>query len=118
MGRWIRFLIAILLGIVIGLIYGWVFNPVQYVDTAPDSLREDFRTDYVLMVAEAYQAEEDLSVAVRRLAMLGDAPAREIVRRALLFAEDVGYAESDLELMRTLEDDLQAWNPAVGGSAE
>ncbi len=115
MKRWAGFLIAIALGILAGVMYGWVINPVQYVETTPDSLREDYRTDYVLMVAEAYQAEDDLAVAARRLALLGDAPAAQTVGRAVQFGEQAGYAQADLDRMEALEVALRSWNPAVGG---
>jgi hypothetical protein len=114
MKRWVGFLIAIAAGIFAGVMYGWVVNPVQYVETTPDSLREDYRTDYVLMVAEAYQLEDDLAVAARRLALLGDAPAAQTVARAVQFGEQAGYAPADLDRMESLQEALRAWNPAVG----
>ncbi len=113
MGRWIGFLIAILIGIAAGLAYGWGLNPVQYVDTAPDTLREDFRTDFVLMVAEAYQAERDVGRAARRLALLGDEPPEVIVQAALASGARLGYSVNDLDLMRNLAKALQTWNPAL-----
>jgi hypothetical protein len=51
MSRWTRFLIAIAVGLALGLLYGWVLSPVKYVDTTPNTLRADYQTDYVLMVA-------------------------------------------------------------------
>lgn len=93
--------------------YGWVLNPVEYVDTAPDSLRIDYKTDFVLMVAEAYQTDKDLSLAVRRLGMLGDHPPMDLVVEALMFAVDNDYAQADLTLMQRLADDLQTWNPSL-----
>lgn len=113
MSRWIRFLIAIALGAAAGMYYGWVLNPVEYVDTAPDSLRIDYKTDFVLMVAEAYDADEDLSLAVRRLAMLGDRPPMDIVVEALMFAVENDYAQADLTLMQKFADDLQTYNPSL-----
>ena len=71
MPRWVSILLATLLGIVIGLLYGWVIDPVQFTDITPDALRIDYKTDYVLMVAEAYQTEQKEEVAARRLAILG-----------------------------------------------
>ncbi|HSL45503.1 MAG TPA: hypothetical protein VK897_18860, partial [Anaerolineales bacterium] len=67
MARRIGFIIAILIGLAGGLYYGWVVNPVNYVDTTIDTLRPDYQTDYVLMVAEAYHANLDLDLAARRL---------------------------------------------------
>jgi hypothetical protein len=120
MGRWIRFFIAIGLGMALGLFYGWYLNPVEFVDVTPESLRVDYKSDYVLMVAEAYRSEQDLAMAVRRLAVLGNKPPVEIVRQAILFAEDpknfgdqLAYPDTDLETMRQLEKDLEAWNPLV-----
>jgi len=112
MSRWIRFFLAIALGAAAGLLYGWLVNPVKYVDTTPDTLRVDYKSDYVLMVAEAYRAETDLALAARRLALLGDTPPAEIVRQATLFAESQGYTDADVVLMRNLQAALQSWTPS------
>lgn len=115
MGRWFRFFLVIALGITLGLLYGWVINPVTYVDTAPDSLKQDYKTDYVLMVAEAYQVEKDVSLAIRRLALLGSDVPEDIIRNAIQFASSpqVQYNEADLALMRALGDAVQNWDPSL-----
>ena len=113
MARWVRFILAILVGAAAGLFYGWVINPVNYVDTTPDSLRIDYQSDYVLMVAESYSAESDLAMAIRRLALLGNSPPADTVQQAILFAESQGYTDADIALMRTLYLDLQSWNPSL-----
>jgi len=111
MSRWIRFIFAIIIGAAGGLYYGWVVSPVEYIDTTPDSLRIDYKSDYVLMVAEAYQAENDLPTAARRLALLGETTPSELVREALIFAERQGYTDTDIKLMRTLLNALETWKP-------
>ncbi len=111
MGRWVRFLIAIAIGAAAGMYYGWVINPVEYVNTAPDSLRFDYKTDYVLMVAEAYQVENSPGLAARRLALLGSDPPLESVTLAINNATQIGYDLADLALMRNLAEALQTWNP-------
>lgn len=116
MRRWFFFFFSITIGVGLGLYYGWVINPVKYVDISPAALREDFRTDYVLMVAEAFQFDSDLELAVRRLAILGETPPGEIVRQAMIFAAKAPYAESDQILLSQLASALQAWNPASGAS--
>lgn len=108
--RWLRFLIVILVGVGIGLAYGWVVNPVEYVDTSPDTLRSDYKADYVLMVAEAYDRDGDLYLAVRRLALLGELPLSDVVFRSLIFAQKVGYTDEDLSLMQQLLSALQAFD--------
>ncbi len=77
--NWIKFFIALVVGIALGMVYGWVISPVQYTDVTPNILREDYRTDYVLMTAEAYQNEQDAEIAARRLAILGSESPAQIV---------------------------------------
>lgn len=121
MRRWLGFLIAIILGAVLGLLYGWVVNPVEYVDTAPDSLRMDFKTDYVLMVAEAYRVERGqesaLGLAARRLALLGDSAPVELIGEAIEFGQQLGYSTNDLRLMQQMGEDFQTWNPSLEAPA-
>jgi hypothetical protein len=114
MRRWVWFVVAVGLGFGAGLLYGWVINPVKFVETTPAILREDYRTDYVLMVAEAYQAEGDVDLAARRLGVLGDTPPSEIVRQAMIYAAQLPYPDSDQELLGQLASALQGWTPAQG----
>jgi hypothetical protein len=107
MGRWIRFSLAILLGVGLGLAYGWLVSPVKYVDTVPETLRIDYKTDYVLMVAESYQVDKNLDLAVRRLALLGSLPPAEQVYQAIQFGQKAGYIEPDLARLQALLSALQ-----------
>ncbi len=117
MPRWIPPLIAIVIGIALGLVYGWVINPVQFVDTTPNSLRTDYRADYVLMIAETYHANQDAGLASRRLAIFGgDSPAA-ISAQALQTGQASGYAQNDISLLQELTRAMQAYQPvptAVG----
>jgi len=114
MSRWIRFLIAIIVGIGLGLVYGWLINPVEYVDTSPDTLRIDYKTDYVLMVAESFHREGDLALVAYRLALLGDIQPINMVQQAIQFAQKAGYNQSDIDLMQTLSNALQILYPDQG----
>lgn len=111
MSRWTKFLIAVAVGAAVGLFYGWVVNPVEYVDIAPGSLREDYKTDFVLMVAEAYQVDHDMGLAVSRLALLGNDAPTDTVASALSYALQHGYSQQDLSLIQWLGEDLVSWNP-------
>jgi hypothetical protein len=104
--RWVRFILVILIGIVAGLYYGWVVNPVKYVDAPPDTLRIDFKSDYALMVAEAYSQGHDLATAQQRLALFSASPV-DLVNQAIVFGQGHGYAEQDLLEMRSLLEALQ-----------
>ena len=61
-------IIGLLLGIAGGLYYSWGINPVEYIDSSPDSLREDFKSDYLTLIASAYAATGDADRARARLA--------------------------------------------------
>jgi len=108
MNRWAKFLIAILLGLALGLVYGWVVSPVEYVDTTPETLRDDYRTDYVLMTAEVYRDRLDLDLAARQLAMFGSQPPAQIAAHALDYALATGYPPADIALLQVLAADLQS----------
>lgn len=110
MSRWIRFLIAIAAGIGLGLLYGWVINPIEYVDTTPGTLKIDFKTDYVLMVAEAFRSDGDLPAAARRLALLQDMPLSDLTYKALLFGQKAGYGDQDLALLQDLREAILTYD--------
>ena len=109
--RIIWFFIMIAIGLAGGLAYGWVLNPVKYVDTSPETLRADYKTDYVLMVAEIYKSDHDLSAADHRLALLGSQAASQTVNSAILTAQQMGYSTQDLQTMITLSQAVQASIP-------
>jgi hypothetical protein len=106
MRRWILFLLSILIGIAIGLLYGRIIHPTHYVDTSLDTLRMDYKADYVLMVAETYGLLGDSAAAARSLANLAALPPLEIIHQAILYAERAGYNVSDLNKMRSLQSAL------------
>lgn len=116
MPRWIPIFIAALLGLALGLVYGWRIAPVQYTDITPDVLRIDYRTDYVLMVAEAYRTEQDPELAAERLAVFGSEPPALIAGEAYDYARQSGYPAEDLTLIQELTVALQAWQPIPGTS--
>jgi hypothetical protein len=108
--RYVFFIIAIVIGIGLGLLYGWVLSPVELVDTNPATLREDFKTDYVLMVAEAYSADHDLNAAICQLALLGGSP-QQAVESATVFAVELSYTPEDLVQLNDLRAILETWEP-------
>jgi hypothetical protein len=116
--RVLRFLIGAALGLVLGLGYAWRVQPVSYYDTAPDSLRQDYRVDYVLMVSQSYQGDGDLQLALLRLAALGPQPPTEIVDEAIAFAVANGFVQLDREALSRLAEDLRAIPeaPEIGSS--
>ncbi len=111
--RWLFFILSIAVGVGLGLLYGWVISPVEYIDTTPATLRTDFRTDYVLMVAETFAADQDIDAAARSLGLFGSQPPAQIASEAIAFAQQNGYTSTDLDLLQSLAVALQVWQPAA-----
>jgi len=100
-----------IIGIALGLVYGWVIQPVEYTDVTPNILRADYRADYVLMVAEAYQSEQDSETAAHRLAILGsDAPA-QMVTTTLDYAVKNNFSQNEIILLQGLLTAMQTYQP-------
>ncbi len=108
--RWIFIILAFIAGIGLGLLYGWVIDPVDFFDLTPDTLRADYKTDYVLMTAEAYRVEQDPGLAARRLAILGSQSPSAIASEALNYARINGFSDADISLIQELVTAMQAWS--------
>ncbi len=111
--RVILFLLAIAAGIAGGIAYGWMANPVKYVDTPLYTLRKDYKADYVLMVAEAYQTERDIEAVAHDLELLQDDPIR-LVQQAVVVGQDLGYSNQDIKVLGELLQELQSLAPNSG----
>ena len=108
--RWLFIILALLAGVAAGLAYGWILDPVDFYDLTPDTLRADYKADYVLMTAEAYRVELDPGLAARRLAIFGSQSPVSIATSGLQYARANHFSESDIALMQELVTALQAWS--------
>jgi hypothetical protein len=109
--NWIKIIIAIGVGITIGMIYGWAIDPIEYTDVTPNILRADYRADYVLMVAEAYQTEQNSDTAARRLAIIGSEPPARIVSTTLDYARINNFTQTEITLLQGLLSAMQTYQP-------
>jgi len=107
----IKIITALAIGIAIGLLYGWVISPVEYTDATPNILRNDYRVDYVLMVAEAYQADIDPETAARSLAILGSESPAIITSSALEYANRNGFSQTEITTLQNLLTAMQTYQP-------
>nr|HID13418.1 hypothetical protein [Anaerolineae bacterium] len=88
-------------GLTLGFAIGWWLWPVQYTNTAPTVLRQDYRDDYVVMVATAYEVDGDRERARERLKLLDpDEPAAPVVELAERLVEAGGSADDITRLAR------------------
>ena len=71
MRRWVILgVIGLAVGLTMGIAIGWWVWPVEYTNTPPSVLRQDYRDEYIVMVATTYEVEGDLDRARERLAAL------------------------------------------------
>ncbi len=114
--RFLFFFLAILVGAGAGLIFGWTMMPPAAPENAPmTSLRTDFTTDLVLMVAEDFRTEPDSMQALTQLARLGKGDPITLLGNSIQYAQAIAYPEEDLALMRELLNGIDAevylqWN--------
>ena len=82
------------------------------------SLRSDYRTDYVLMVAEVYDTEKDLNWVRQSLQLLGDEPPVRLAQIAVVRAGELVYERRDLELLARLAQALLTTVPAASATPQ
>lgn len=114
--RLFGFAAVIILGVIAGLVYGWVLQPAQVKNTTLDTLRADYRADYVLMIAENYHVSRDLATAKSDLGKIFPRGMLEGVQTAIVEAQTLGYSIPDLKLMADLETALKGGTTAQGAT--
>lgn len=107
----ITIVLALVIGITLGLLYGWVIEPVEYTNVTPSVLREDYRVDYVLMTAEAYQTDFDSDAAARRLALFGGNSPAATVSAALDYANRNAFSTEEIAALQDLLTAMQTYQP-------
>ena len=71
---------AFLIGLIIGLVVlGWGLAPLQWTEAGPQHLRSDLQEDYVRMVVDSYNANDNQALAVQRLNELGEEKSAELL---------------------------------------
>lgn len=120
MNRYTVFGITILVGFLAAVYYGWAVRPVSVNDASPALLREDFRADYTLMVAEAFMVDNDPERAISSLSFLAveGEPYNPygFVADALLFGTEQGYSVTDLAALQALEQGLREYDPSFAAT--
>lgn len=101
-------LAGFLAGLIVGLpILGWMIWPVQWTDAAPQHLRSDLQQDYLSMMIDSFNRNQDEGLAIQRWKDLGS--AGQTALKAL--ASDPGNVDpKEIEQMALL---VQAPIPAI-----
>lgn len=114
--RALPIILGALLGLALGLYYAWELNPVEYVETAPSSLREPYREAYLTLIADAYNATGDLARARTRLALFDLEEPAELLGAMAQHRLAVSGAEDEARALARLAADLGE-APATGSPA-
>ena len=109
--RLLGFFVSILIGLLIGVIYGWFINSPKAVNTSLDTLRDDYKTDYVLMIAEIYHADKNTGLASSSLVKFGDPD--QVVQHALDKAQTYRLSDGDIALLTELAQGLKGNQPGA-----
>jgi hypothetical protein len=94
--RVLLILAGLVLGVAAGLVYGWIIDPVEYKDTGLDTLRIDYQTDVVLMVANVYAQDHNSQAAIDRLLSLGSPDIRKSIDDSLNYATEMHFFTQDI----------------------
>jgi hypothetical protein len=107
--------IGLIIGAVIGLIFGWQLSPVQIVQSPMSNLSLRFKDEYTIMVADAFQVDQDINEAIRRLQPLGfpNIPVyvREVTERYI--SERGSGREADIRTLVVLSRALGYYTPPM-----
>jgi hypothetical protein len=90
------------LGALLGLAYAWVADPIEYIDTAPNSLRADFKDEYRALIAAAFVANGDLARAEARLDLLRDPDVARVLAEQAQRALAEGQSPLDAQALGIL----------------
>ena len=105
-GSW-YLLTGLVIGVVIGVLNAWVFWPIEYINTAPASLRSDFKAQYRALAAAAYLSTGNLERAQKRLAVLNDGDIALQVSGQAVAWMDGTHPESEVRGLNLLAAALQ-----------
>ncbi len=123
-GSW-YLLTGLLIGLMSGLVYAWLLDPVQFVNTSPDSLRPEYKAEHRLLIALAYEANNNVVRAAQRLAVLGDKDPVAALSTQIEQLHQRNGSERERAVLAKLMADLRAYQtsapttmPAAGTSPE
>jgi hypothetical protein len=107
--------IGLIIGAIIGLIFGWGLSPVEMVQSPMSNLRSNFKDEYTIMIADAFQVDRDINEAIRRLQPLGcsNIPicVREVTERYI--SQSGPGREADIRTLVVLSRALGYYTPPM-----
>ncbi len=102
-----------LIGIAFGFLVGWVIWPIEFSEADPTVLEETYQRDYTIMIAAAYELDQDLTLAKRRLASLGTGDGEGWLLEVTVDHILGDGQESEIRHLARLADDLGLHSPLM-----
>ena len=105
-------LLGLAIGIGLGLAIGWVFWPTEFTDANPTALQDQYRRDYVQLIADGYTLDNNLPLAQQRIADLGEdgeAYLLQVLIEMILRQDD----EAAIRRLTRLANDIGQYTPAM-----
>jgi len=105
-------LLGLAIGIGLGLAVGWVFWPTQFTDANPAVLDDNYRRDYLLLIADGYALDNNLAAAQQRVDELGEDGSQfmlSVLIDMILRQQD----EAAIRRLTRLANDLGQYTPAM-----
>jgi hypothetical protein len=93
----------LVMGVLAGLVYGWVVNPVEYIDNGLNSLKLDYQTDLVLMTADAYASDLDITTAIQKLYQINGEDIDGLLTDSLEYARQMNFSDQDITKLEMLQ---------------
>jgi hypothetical protein len=116
MKRWLFILgfltLGLVIGIGLGLFLGWVAWPTEFTDANPAVLAEEYKQDYVLMIATDYALTNDLDTARQQITTLGSG-GEDFLFSLTLDQILQGANPAEIRLLAQLANDLGLYSPAM-----
>jgi hypothetical protein len=109
---------GLLIGIALGLLYGWVFHPVEQEVITPIYLQDKLKADVILMVAEAYNSDENPDRIHQKLELLGFDNHQAVVENALNYAKAHDFSDRDVEILQRLAQLISETQPSNQGNSQ
>jgi hypothetical protein len=105
-GHW-YLLTGILIGVIFGIVILQIAEPPSSNQYSPGNLSDADKTEYMLMIARAYQVNEDLVRARARLDLLNEANPVQMLEQQAQRAMTSGGSENDAQALAELAADLR-----------
>ena len=105
-------LLGLAIGIGLGLAIGWVFWPTEFTDANLTVLEDQYRRDYVQLIADSYALDNNLAAAQQRINDLGeDGPqyVLQVLIEMILRQDD----EAAIRRLARLANDIGQYTPAM-----